>query len=318
MGVRPTSSTVMNIEYLREFIALAQRLNYSTTAAEMHLHQSTLSKHIASLEKEFSATFFERSTSSVHLTEAGYVFAGNAAKMIDAYEQTHEELAALNDADALHISWGLHDAGIAGLLSSAMIINNSSGATPVRSRPVPLGVLYDSLEDDSVDAIVKTESTAFVQSSGYRSKLLLASPFVAVMERTHPLAERSSLRIDDLRSETLIKLLGDNALAGWHVIESVCQAHGFNPRTRPVLAQTFPEQFTIPLHSCVLIYPGREREIKFLSKLKAYHCLPFDDAEATFPVYCLFKPEKEERLRGFLSAIDEAQRLMEERTQDGC
>ena len=42
----------MNIEYLREFAALAENGNYLETAEELYMSQSTLSKHIMKMEKE--------------------------------------------------------------------------------------------------------------------------------------------------------------------------------------------------------------------------------------------------------------------------
>lgn len=295
----------MNIDYIKEFLELARCLNYSEAAANLHVHQSTLSKHILSLEKEFHATFLDRNSTGVRLTEQGYCFVGNARKIMDLYEDTKRQIADIQNSEAIYISWELVDGDAAGLISLATILNNDMNNPAVKARHFS-GELLDCLIDEKIDVLIKTEDSEVLAEHDLKSIQLLSNPFVAIVEKENPLAAKSELHIADLRNETLIQLLSDDARAGWQVIESTCRKNGFEPITRPVLTQSFPEQFTIPLNGCVLLFPAKEREVKFLSKIERYACIPIADKDAFFPLYCIFKPEKEELLRGFLSALDQA------------
>ena len=49
----------MEIAVLREFVSLAENLNFSTTAKRLFITQSTLSRHIAALEHELGCRLFE-------------------------------------------------------------------------------------------------------------------------------------------------------------------------------------------------------------------------------------------------------------------
>ena len=61
----------MYIEHLTTFINLAETLNFSKTAENMHLSQSSVSQAILSIEKQLNITLFYRSRKEVSLTPAG-------------------------------------------------------------------------------------------------------------------------------------------------------------------------------------------------------------------------------------------------------
>lgn len=74
----------MRMDILKEFTSLARNLNFSTTARELYITQSTLSKHIALLEKELGAVLFARDSHKVELTEAGTLSLEDAAPIVRA------------------------------------------------------------------------------------------------------------------------------------------------------------------------------------------------------------------------------------------
>ena len=90
----------MNIEYLREFAALAENGNYLETAEELYMSQSTLSKHIMKMEKELGTRLFERTTRRVKMTEAGKLLLPYAIKIAGLQDEYSAKLGAhLRDRD---------------------------------------------------------------------------------------------------------------------------------------------------------------------------------------------------------------------------
>lgn len=71
----------METAYLHEFAKVADCGSFTAAARELHLTQSTLSKHVALLEREFGADLFVRDRSGVSLTEAGGVLYAQARQM---------------------------------------------------------------------------------------------------------------------------------------------------------------------------------------------------------------------------------------------
>ena len=73
----------MHIEYLREYIELAQCLNFTEAARRSCITQSALSKHLVSIEKEFGTELVARDRHSVELTQAGHALLQEALAICD-------------------------------------------------------------------------------------------------------------------------------------------------------------------------------------------------------------------------------------------
>jgi LysR family transcriptional activator of glutamate synthase operon len=71
----------METEYIREFAVLAEYMNFSEAADALFLSQSSLSKHIMSLERALGTKLFSRTTRKMQLTEAGGVFLNYAQQI---------------------------------------------------------------------------------------------------------------------------------------------------------------------------------------------------------------------------------------------
>lgn len=59
----------MEIDYIREFVTLADVGNYMEAADILFISQSTLSRHIKSIEEDLGAPLFDRTTRKVVINE---------------------------------------------------------------------------------------------------------------------------------------------------------------------------------------------------------------------------------------------------------
>ncbi len=73
----------MELRHLRYFLALAERLNFTQAAAQVHVTQSTLSHQIAQLEEELGQRLFDRAGRKVTITPAGELFLPKAVRALD-------------------------------------------------------------------------------------------------------------------------------------------------------------------------------------------------------------------------------------------
>lgn len=89
----------MELSHLKEFIVLAKIENYLEAAENLYISQSSLSKHIKSLEAELGTTLFDRTTRQVKLNEAGRVFLKYAQQMIEIQYQFNTALLNLKEAE---------------------------------------------------------------------------------------------------------------------------------------------------------------------------------------------------------------------------
>lgn len=82
----------MTITQLRYFVVAAQTENLLKAAAALYISQSSLSKNIASLEKELGVELFDRKGRSLRLNEEGAQFLASCQKMLGEYDSALEEL----------------------------------------------------------------------------------------------------------------------------------------------------------------------------------------------------------------------------------
>lgn len=80
----------MQIEMLEEFIVFARHLNFSNAAKELHVTQSTLSKHIADMERELDFTVAQRGQ-TITLTQEGQLMLECAHRTIQEYRDGIEK-----------------------------------------------------------------------------------------------------------------------------------------------------------------------------------------------------------------------------------
>lgn len=84
----------MELEHVIEFVALADTLNYHKAADKLFISQSSLSKHIKTLERDLGVPLFDRNVGGVMTTEFGKLFYPYAKKIAQLYSdyQTDAEL----------------------------------------------------------------------------------------------------------------------------------------------------------------------------------------------------------------------------------
>lgn len=90
----------MDLEKIREFLRFTESLKFTETAHELHMSQSTLSKHVRDLETELGVQLVERGLNggSNSLTQAGRRLAELARPWLAEYEGMVGELRELQAA----------------------------------------------------------------------------------------------------------------------------------------------------------------------------------------------------------------------------
>ncbi|WP_297103862.1 LysR family transcriptional regulator [uncultured Devosia sp.] len=81
----------MNLSALKYFVAVAEQGSFANAAVACDIDPSTMSRHIAALERELGARLFQRSTRQVALTEIGTHALAHARQVLS-------EVEALRDA----------------------------------------------------------------------------------------------------------------------------------------------------------------------------------------------------------------------------
>jgi DNA-binding transcriptional LysR family regulator len=89
----------VDIRQLRYFIALTEDLHFGRAAARSHIAQPALSQQIRSLERELGLKLVERTSRGVVLTDAGALFAEEAAAVIARFDTAVATMARVRSGD---------------------------------------------------------------------------------------------------------------------------------------------------------------------------------------------------------------------------
>ncbi|NGM17566.1 LysR family transcriptional regulator [Xiamenia xianingshaonis] len=301
----------MEFDLLREYIVLSQTLNYTKAAESLHVTQPTLSKHIASLEKELGCALFERDRRRVELTDEGVVFAAAAIQIVDTFDEAHDRIQEMATSDPIRVNGVLNDNAVSAILSIAAMILDEEGHQPVAYGGSNVNDFVQQVLEGETDIAFAYADLDGLESLGLGYIPLTRSRFVAMVPLSSSLAARKNISIDDLRNFRFVKYADNYSICGWANIEQVCHDHGFNPRTRTVLGRNATNYTAISLGvDDVVILQSSMPQLRYLSDFSKVAILPITDDDAAFRLYAIYKQDNHERVRPALDAYAQARKTI--------
>ena len=199
----------MNLEQLRGFVEVA-RLGHFTRASEhLHLAQPSLSRQIATLERELGAELFHRARGHIALTAAGETLLPRAQRMLAEADAIREEMGELAGLRRGRVRLGAPPTLCISLVAEAI------SAFHARHPGIDLHLtergsrrLVEQLAVGAVDIALITESDG-PPPSGFsltRTPLLAEELVVVSAAAEPPVSSSSSMTLHHLATLPLIAL----------------------------------------------------------------------------------------------------------------
>ena len=88
----------MELRHIRYFMAVAEEMNFTKAAEKLNIAQPPLSRQIKDLEEELGTELFERTSHSMHLTEAGILFKQYAAQMLEIEGRSKADISKMGSS----------------------------------------------------------------------------------------------------------------------------------------------------------------------------------------------------------------------------
>jgi len=193
---------MINLQELRYFVAVAERLHFGRAAEACHVTQPTLSGQLRKLEQQLGVKLFERTNKRVALTTIGEQILPYARRVLE-------------EANAL--------ASVAAATSDPLTAPLKLGVIPTLApylMPLLLGPLRETYPDLTIElweditrsliellrvqrldaALIATE----IEESDLRAVDLFDEPFLAALPKTHALAKRKRVSEADLAQDLLV------------------------------------------------------------------------------------------------------------------
>lgn len=296
----------MHIEYLEEFVELAQCLNFTEAARRCNITQPALSKHLAALERELGATLVNRNRHGAELSQAGHALLQDAVPLCEQYRAACARVRSLAAMPTLKIGGLLQNPRVLWIVSSALAAHDGDQGISCTYDQTMSRPFLELLEDGTVDLafMYQDETQQVAAGKGFSRLALFSDPFVAVVPAENPLASRDSLTMEDLADQTFIRLSGPYFSLGWEHLEAVCRAHGFTPRCKAAAMQPGLDYSLVNLDGCVLVLSQSALTGQLFTRTKTHRCIPVTSPDAAFSICAVYRADnKNHALRLFLQRI---------------
>lgn len=221
----------MRLSYLKEFVSLASYTKLTTAARALHMSPSTLSQHLAVLEREIGCELFSRENGFA-LTRAGETALDHVQKILFEYgEMLHD--CAEDDKGALRLSFPEFDICQPILAAAGPLFGERHPNIKVILSPNdydaadPVEVLIDGQSDVSVIFLVRGGGQTIEDAAPSDMAWIPVGPYRCVFACTpeHPNAAKEALTRDDLHRATVISGLNPVAATVADGVARALEAH---------------------------------------------------------------------------------------------
>lgn len=189
----------VDLRKLRYFMAVADQLNFSRAAEQLHIAQPVLSRQIKSLEQELGAKLFERNTRGTVLTPVGEQLKSDASALLASASALRRRLATAARAN------GVFTIGF----MPGLTVTQSVRAFQKTHPDLVIEVIRTGWSDQ-VDVVHDGRADVSyvrmpIDSTGLDTVHILDEPRVAMLPSDHPLAGRQSIALAELAEEQLVQ-----------------------------------------------------------------------------------------------------------------
>lgn len=300
----------MDIRILYEFAALGKALSFTEAADKLNVVQSTLSRHVQSIEKELGVTLLDRTSSPVQLTNAGKIFLERSIDIINLHEQMIKDVKAVNRTPqkTYCIGGNLRDPVLLDITRGAVIKLSSLDIDAIlyekhlsaSHATLASSDILEDVEEDRVDValIMAPEDYQWKNLCGEK---LRSDPFIILVDKDHPLAHREKLSLSDI-SHYPVVMMPLHDLFGASIIEA-CRNAGFEPKTKTYMYESEESMLRSWNDGRILFVPKGLSTRVLPEEVSGLVALDIDDPGAFYTTFIVWKDSLNKDLHDVLDAL---------------
>ncbi len=210
---------------LRVFRSVVASGSVQAAADNLAMTSSAVSQHLAALQRETGLTLFQRSGRGITPTDAALVLDAQSDEVMSQWGRLDQVVADLRDGRSGRLSIGYFAS--AGAVWMPTLVKRLTTEFPDLVLELVLNEVDQRGPRPDIDLVIDPPDTAL--PTGYRRYDLTEDQFVAIVPRTHVLADRAEIALTDLRGETWVSNDYPRSV-GHRLVVAACSAAGFRPR----------------------------------------------------------------------------------------
>jgi DNA-binding transcriptional LysR family regulator len=295
----------VELRHVRYFIAVAEYLNFSKAAQQLHIAQPPLSRQIRQLEEDLGVTLFLRNKRRVALTKAGQIFLDEARKLVVQAGHAMEAARHAQKGESGIVRIGIAS-GLGGVISRAVFEHRRRlPVIDIECRDVFSSFQNEALRKGEIDIGFLRPP---VDQINLDCELLFEEEFVVVLPRTHHLAKRRFLRLKDIADEPLIVFDRSFSSGLYDKILGLYSRAGMTPHLTVTHVEAHEEAGAIMVASGKAIFMGVgaivNRSVSGIDLVS----IRLSEPEARIEVYMAWR--KNEQSTAVFSFLDSARRVL--------
>jgi DNA-binding transcriptional LysR family regulator len=195
----PVPPADLDLRLVRYFVAVAERRHFGRAAADLRIAQPSLSRQVRRLEQQLGARLLDRTSQGTRLTEAGEVFLLRAKALLRSAAQAAAATRAAAQPSRVTIGF------TSGLIITPAVreLRHQHPDAEVHAMHLPWNEPREALLEHRADAVV---TRLPIRTDGLHVTILYDEARVLLVPRSHRLAGKESVTLDDIADEPMPRL----------------------------------------------------------------------------------------------------------------
>lgn len=194
----------MDIQYVREFVSVAESNNLPSAADQHFISPSLLSLHIRKIEEELGYALFDRTPRTLALNEQGRIFLPYARKIVSVFDEYVNRAANTSENFCSQLNIGLIGS-VAQTATENLIADfyrdNSDVRLYIKSRDYP-PLLISFLTSGQCDFVFLYDADTHIED--VTAVPLFTDRIVVVVPSGHRLSGSSHVTVNDIWNEPIL------------------------------------------------------------------------------------------------------------------
>lgn len=219
---------MIRIDYIREFVKLAECLSFTETAAALYTSQPSVSRHVSEIEQALGATLVRRNTRGCELTASGVAVYHDFREIVSRYDHAVEQTRLMSQGFTGQLT----------ISSPYYWTTDYVEQNVLRFRKLHPGVQVTIISCQPNEGLLQlkrgeSDLAMFMMFDTTDPEIcykpFATEPLSVVLSKDHPLASRRSLSLDELVGERFIMLdHGRSHVDYERKVLLLLQAHGIS------------------------------------------------------------------------------------------